>query len=148
MPAKPLMVSSNKSDAEAEADETIDVFDTLVRRRDELRAEIDRLRVDEGAYQSMLAVLDEVYPDSVYANIGILRELVAQRKAALDEIERLKNVEIVSLEAEVVAHVDEIERLRAAIRLALQYMTAGGHEYRATQADGQAAVDTLLGVVR
>jgi hypothetical protein len=38
----------------------------------------------------------------------------------------------------------ENERLRASVRLALTYMTAGGREYIATHEDGQAAVDVLL----
>lgn len=77
---------------------------------------------------------------------GVTRE----RDDLRAEIERLNDVVERAKQAykawEEVAHEKEAEneRLRTAIRLALQYMTAGEREFVATADDAQAAVDSLL----
>lgn len=75
-------------------------------------AEVERLRTDAGVYRSMLALLDEVYPNSVYANIGMLRELIAdlaRLRAERDEAEARADQWNAAANRQVV----EIRRLRA-----------------------------------
>jgi uncharacterized membrane protein YccC len=97
---------------------------------------------DPGIYLDLLDERDEAMQRLEAAERSAREMHIAADQFARErdelraENERLKNVEIVSLEAEVVAHVDEIERLRAALQEIYGHATANN--------DGQPCCDTVV----